>query len=270
MGCLRSLGCLVVLAVVGAGGWVTRAMWLPRVEQRLGLTPAPVPAPAVPATPAPATPVATAPAPPATPAIRAADSTAHGRTAGAGTRSATGGATSGAPRWEAVSDTATAHARDIVDRLARRDGPVFANLTAAELTGYVIQALSRQLPPTATGVQSAVVDDRLEVRATVRLSDIGGAALLGPLAMMIGDDAPVQFGGTLGVVRPGLAQYRVTDVQVKGLDIPSPMIPDVLHRLSPAPRPQGVATDGLALVVPNFIADVRVHDGKITLYKNVP
>ncbi|MBX6331648.1 MAG: hypothetical protein IRY91_07360 [Gemmatimonadaceae bacterium] len=47
------------------------------------------------------------------------------------------------------------------------------------------------------------------------------------------------------------------------------MIPRLLARLARAPRPSGVAADALALTVPPYIADVRIHDGKITLYKVV-
>jgi hypothetical protein len=34
--------------------------------------------------------------------------------------------------------------------------------------------------------------------------------------------------------------------------------------------PPGVAENGLPFVVPNYVADARVADGKITLYKTTP
>jgi hypothetical protein len=106
------------------------------------------------------------------------------------------------------------------------------------------------------------------VRALVRVSDFGGTGVLGPLAAMLGDQEPVEFGGTLELVRPGLAQYRVRVLRLRELNIPQRMIPRLLQRIARGARPPGLAEDGLPLEVPPFIADVRIGQERVTLYKS--
>jgi hypothetical protein len=48
------------------------------------------------------------------------------------------------------------------------------------------------------------------------------------------------------------------------------MIPKLVESMGRGPRPAGVSPNALAFAVPPYLADVRVHDGKITLYKTVP
>ena len=54
-------------------------------------------------------------------------------------------------------------------------------------------------------LQAAVIDDRLHVRALVKISDFGSGSL-GPLAAMLGDREPVEFGGDDGKQIAGFAE----------------------------------------------------------------
>jgi hypothetical protein len=174
-----------------------------------------------------------------------------------------------APVWEPLTPEGAARARNAVARLSRPTGSVFTNVGGADLAAYIFDELSKQLPPSAQQLEAAVIDDRLHVRALVNISDFGGAGALGPLAAMLGDREPVEFGGTLELVRPGLAQYRVKVLRLRELSVPSRMIPRLLQRISRGSRPPGLAEDGLPLEVPTFIADVRIGQGRVTLYKSV-
>jgi hypothetical protein len=173
-----------------------------------------------------------------------------------------------APVWEPVTPEGAERARAAVQLLSRPTGPVFTNITGADLAAYVFDELSKQLPPSAQQLEAAVIDDRLHVRALVKISDFGGSGALGPLAGMLGDREPVEFGGTLDLVRPGLAQYRVKVLRLRELSVPSRMIPRLLQRVARGSRPAGLAEDGLPLEVPSFIADVRIAQGRVTLYKS--
>jgi hypothetical protein len=177
-------------------------------------------------------------------------------------------ATSGVPVWEPLTPEGAERARAAVELLSRRTGPVFTNIAGADLASYVLDELSKQLPPSAEQLQAAVIEDRLHVRAMVRISDFGGSGVLGPLAAMLGDQEPVEFGGTLELVRPGLAQYRVKVLRLRELTVPQRMIPRLLQRIARGARPPGLAEDGLPLEVPSFIADVRIGQGQVTLYKS--
>lgn len=173
-----------------------------------------------------------------------------------------------APVWEALTPEGAERARASVQLLSRSSGPVFTNIGGADLASYIFDELSKQLPPSSQNLEAAVIDDRLHVRALVKLSDFGGSGALGPLASMLGDREPVEFGGTLDLVRPGLAQYRVKVLRLRELSVPSRMIPRLLQRVARGSRPPGLADDGLPLEVPAFVADVRIGQGRVTLYKS--
>ncbi|MEP7348270.1 MAG: hypothetical protein ABI877_23590, partial [Gemmatimonadaceae bacterium] len=79
----------------------------------------------------------------------------------------------------------------------------------------------------------------------------------------------IELGGTLDIVSPGLAQFRVESAQIGQLPIPKPAIPKLLAQLARNARPAGVAPNGIAFRVPPYIGDARVAKGRITLYKNV-
>src|SRR5688572_27662567 len=176
--------------------------------------------------------------------------------------------TSAAPVWEPLTPEGADRARTSVQLLSRRSGPVFTNIGGADLAAYIFDELSKQLPPSSQELQAAVIDDRLHVRALVKISDFGSGSL-GPLAAMLGDREPVEFGGTLELVRPGLAQYRVKVLRLRELSVPSRMIPRLLQRVARGSRPPGLGEDGLPLEVPAFIADVRIGQGRVTLYKSI-
>lgn len=219
-GCLRSIGCLVLLVVLGAAAWLFRGEWEPAVRRI------------------------------ATGAPSLADqSAAH---------------------WEPVTAQGSSRAHDAIDRLGAKSGPVFANVAPGDLAGYVFDALAKQLPPSASNVEAAAIGEQLAIRADVRLADFGGPASFGPVAGMLSDREPIQFTGTLAITQPGLAEFRVTSVRIKDLAVPSAMIPSILQRMGHVTRPAGTSPNGLPFAVPRYIADVRVHDGKITLYKTVP
>ena len=78
------------------------------------------------------------------------------------------------------------------------------------------------------------------------------------------------MGGTFALVRPGLAQFLVEDVRLGELPIPRGGIPKLLRQIRRGSMPPGVSETGLPFVVPPYVADARVADGKITLYKTTP
>lgn len=219
MGCLRSLGCLVLVVVVAVAAWWFRADWLPILHR--------------------------------------------GSAAGAISDSAS------TVVWEPVTPEGAARAKAAVSKLGSRSGPVFTNLPPGELTGYILEELAKQLPPSAHDVEAAVIDRELWVRAQVKLADFGGPGELGPLGSLLGDDESVVFGGTLAIVNPGLAVYRVKELRIRDMSVPSPMIAKLLRRVEHGSRPPGLADDALPMLVPDYIADVRIENGKITLYKTV-
>ena len=171
--------------------------------------------------------------------------------------------------WEPLTPEGAARARAAVGSLGQRSGPVYANTRAGDLAAYLFTGLQRQLPPSAQDIRAAVIGDRLYVKAHVNLTDFGGAKVLGPLAGFLSERDTVTFGGNFELLRPGLAQFHVREIALRQLSVPERAIPRLLAQIRRGARPAGVADDALPLVVPGYIGDVRVAEGRVTLYKNV-
>jgi hypothetical protein len=215
MGCMRKLGCLVVLAVLAIavyvaykGGWV-----------RFGRA-------------------------------RPADSSA-----------------AAVSTWQPLTRDGATRARTSLDRLASRSGPVYVNVAPGDLAAYIFQELSRSLPTTADSIQAAAIGERLYVRAVVPMKDLGGRGALGPLSALLGEREKVQMGGVLRIVRPGLGELQVKEMKIGSLSVPQPLIPRLIRQISRTEPTPGMSPDGLPLKTPPSIADIRVSNNQITLYK---
>jgi hypothetical protein len=171
--------------------------------------------------------------------------------------------------WEPATPAGAARAKSIIERLNARYGPVYANVEAGDLTAFIIQQLSHQLPESARDVEAMVSGDQLLVRCSVNPNDFGDLSQLGPLAKMLGDREQVQFGGTLDIVKLGLGEYRLQSFRIHDFALPRAMIPRLIKSYSKGARPPAVADDGLPLITPVHIGDVRIKNGLITLYKVV-
>ena len=170
--------------------------------------------------------------------------------------------------WEPITPAGAERARRAIEDLGARAAPVFESIRPGDVSSYIFVALSRQLPPSAERIESAVIGDRLAVRASVQLSDFGGAGALGPFAAFLGDRETMQLAGYFHVIRPGLAEFRVTDLQLRDFAVPKNLIPRLIRSFSKGARPEGVSDDGLPLVVPAYIADVRIANGRVVIYRN--
>ena len=172
-----------------------------------------------------------------------------------------------APVWEPLSEQGASRTRTALSRLSQPRGQAFQTLSAADVASYVFMQASRPLPISPDSIQAMTDNDRLIVRSTVNVADLGGGGALGPIAAMLGDRAPIELSGTLRVVSPGLAEFQVVGVKVKDLSLPRGMIPGLISRLDRTTRPAGIDSDALPLPIPAYVGDIRVANGKITLYK---
>lgn len=216
-GCIGRLGCLFVVLVLGAVGYLTRGIWMPMVG--MGERPAPT-------------------------------SALEGQ-------------------WEPVTPARAARARTSIERLGRPSGPVFASLTGAELASYVLDQVGRSLTEGADSVRATVIGDRMLVRGNVPLRALGGSGILGPLAGMLGDKEPLELSGRFRVVRPGLGEVEVDQIRLRDIPIPRAILPRVVRQLSRAPGTEGISPTGLPVRIPEYLGDVRIANGRITLYRTV-
>ncbi len=172
--------------------------------------------------------------------------------------------------WEPLTgDKATAGQKQ-VESLSKRTGPVFANLTAGEAASYIFLEAAKQLPSSAENITTSVKNDRLYVRANIALKDFGGSAALGPLASLLGQRDTVELGGTIHVLRPTVGEFQVHDVKIGSFPIPSAIIPKLISRMRKGTMPDGISPNALPMKLPSYIGDVRIANGRIVVYKNVP
>jgi hypothetical protein len=171
--------------------------------------------------------------------------------------------------WQPLTPQGGERARRALAELERPNGRAVVTVSAPDLGAYVYQELARQLPPSADSVEAMAVGDQLHVRASVRLQELGGRDVLGPLAAMLGDRERLQIGGNLRVVRPGLGELVVREVRVGQLPIPPGLIPRLLRQVSRRDRPAGISESGLPLRLPEHIGEVRVAGGSVTIHKAV-
>jgi hypothetical protein len=172
-----------------------------------------------------------------------------------------------APVWQPLSPAAGARGKRAIDDLSNSSGPVFKNLTASEVASYVFQTVARTIPASADSAEAAVIGDALYVRAVLPMREIAGSGVLGPLAGLMNDRERLQLGGTFHVIRPGLSEFEVREVKLRDFKVPSGAIPRLLQQLSRSNRPEGVAANALPVTTPKSLADVRIANGQVTLYK---
>jgi hypothetical protein len=183
--------------------------------------------------------------------------------------SATTGATLTNTGWEPLTIPDAERGKAAVEGLAQRSGQVFANLTPAEAASYIFLVVAKQLPPSAKNAEAAIRGDRLYVRSEVEIKDFGGAGQLGNLGFLLGSRDSVLIGGTIQMLKPGLGQFLVQEFKIGRLDVPQSLIPRLIGQLKKSNTVPGLAPNGLPMVMPSYISDVRIANGKITLYKSV-
>ncbi|QJR35552.1 hypothetical protein [Gemmatimonas groenlandica] len=253
MGCLSRIGCIVVLAVGGVGAYWLYGDRLPSVLSRA------------------ASGAASRVTDAATQASERLDSNQGARIA------SENGAARRAERtkreqaivWARLAPAGSA-GRESIARLSRRNGPAFVSLRAPDLAGVLATGMSKLLPASATRPEVAIVDEQVLVRTVVELRDVAGdGALRGLLGVALDGRDTLRMAGTLDLVRPGLAEYRVRELRIKGIDVPPRLIPALVGAMHRAVTADSLPSDALPIPLPKAVADVRVANGKVTLYKAV-
>lgn len=268
MGCLSRIGCIVVLAAGGAVGYWLYGDRLPSVLSRA------------------ASGAATRVTDVATQASERfdSDSGAQIATEREATRDAERArrdlpttwvrlAPSSAARRETGRETGREAGRAAITRWSRPNGPAYISLRAEALAGIIGAGLGRALPASASAAELAIHNELLLLRAVVALRDVAGNGTLRDVVgvAMDGRDT-VHMAGSLTIVRPGLAAYRVSELRIKGFDVPPRLIPSLIGALRSAMRADSLLSSALPpgalpIPLPSSVADVRVANGNVTFYK---
>jgi hypothetical protein len=169
--------------------------------------------------------------------------------------------------WQPLGPSAAARGKRAIDGLNAPSGPVFVNLMASDIASYVVQAAGGSLKG-ADSVEAAVIGDVLYVRAIVPTKDIAGSGVLGPLAGLLNERERVSLGGSFHVIRPGFSEFQLRDVKLRDFSVPRAAIPRLVKQITKGKQTPGIADDALPVPTPPSLADVRIANGRVTLYKN--
>lgn len=169
--------------------------------------------------------------------------------------------------WQPLSAANAERGRAAVQSLSRPSGPVFANLTASEAASYIFLVLSKELPPSLRKSEAAVIGSRLYVRSEVELKELGGSGGLGALTSLLGERDSVTLGGTINMLSPGKGEFLIQEVKIGSFKLPAALVPRLLAQMRKGKRTEGISANGLPMTMPAYISDVRISDGRITLYK---
>jgi hypothetical protein len=169
--------------------------------------------------------------------------------------------------WEPLSNSGAERTKTALTKLSQPRGPVFQTLSGADVASFAFKALADRLPGAVDSLETRVVGERISMRAVVKTSELKGA--LGAVGGMLGDREHVELTGTMRVAKPGLGEFLVEDAKVRGISIPRGMIGTLVKRFDTGASRAGVAENALPLPLPPYVGDIRVANGKITLYKNV-
>lgn len=173
-----------------------------------------------------------------------------------------------AEAWLPLTQAGANRTRDALQKLSAPRGPVYLTLEGSDVASYIFMQIVKQMPASTDSFAARIDGDHIRLRARMRTADLGGA-VTGMLGRLLGDRERVEMGGTLRVIGKGLAEFRVDGVKVRDVGLPDALITRLVKAVSSGPRESGLSENGLPIAIPSYIGDVRVANGKITLYKNV-
>lgn len=157
----------------------------------------------------------------------------------------------------------TAEAQEALAQLARRGGPAYVDLTAADVGALLDAALARTGRRVVDSVRVGLLADELRIGGSLDLSGVPRSAL-GPFQGVLGSREPVVIGGPLAVDSAGRLVMRVTTLRVKDFPFPRSTIPALVRQL----RIPGV--EGNAVPVPGITGagDVRITADRVRFYRS--
>jgi hypothetical protein len=157
-------------------------------------------------------------------------------------------------------------ARGAFERLARRGGPAYEDLTQGDVAALVSRALEEAGGKRVLdSIRVAMLQGEIRVRGVLDLSGVPRSSL-GPLASVLGDKEPATIGGPLSADTSGGLVLTVTYLRLRDFPFPRATIPRILR----AARIPGAIGSSVPLPGAAGIGDVRVSPSGMRLYRRMP
>jgi hypothetical protein len=154
---------------------------------------------------------------------------------------------------------ALAAARARADSIARgrADSVVLdANETASLISAGLAPSVRAQLD----SLRVQLLERRVELAAGLATGRLP-RDVVGPFGIVLRDREPIRASGPIAVSRPGLGEWTIERMEVRGVPLPADAVPLLLERLFGEPGRRSVA-----LKLPTGVAAVRVSPDGLVLY----
>jgi len=161
----------------------------------------------------------------------------------------------------APTPKATASGQAKVGNLRTSAGPDSVVLTPNEVASLIGAGIDWNVRKMYDSLRVELQEGKLILHARLDTRALPPGTL-GPFAGMFGEHEPLRMAGTLAIDRPGTAFYDITEISLRGIEIPSPMVHAIAKQMAGAS-----ASGAVPLKVDPSVSDVKVHTTGVVLYK---
>jgi hypothetical protein len=161
----------------------------------------------------------------------------------------------------APTASATASGQKKVGNLRTGAGPDSVVLTPNEMASLIGAGIDWNVRKMYDSLRVELQERKLILHARLDTRALPPGTL-GPFAGMFGEHEPLRMAGTVSIARPGTALYDITEISLRGIEIPGPFVKQLTKQMGGAS-----ANGALPVKVDPAVTDVRVHTTGVVLYK---
>lgn len=161
----------------------------------------------------------------------------------------------------APTPSAVASGKAKVGNLGRATGPDSVMLTPNEMASLIGGGIDWNVRKMYDSLRVELQEGKVVIHARLDTRALPPGTL-GPFAGMFGDHEPLRMAGTVTIDRPGTALYDVTEISLRGFEIPTPVVSTIAKQMA------GASSGGkIPLKVDAAVSAVAVHPTAVVLYK---
>src|SRR5262245_50172453 len=161
----------------------------------------------------------------------------------------------------APTPTAVASSKAKVTNLRTHTGPDSIVLTPNEMASLIGGGMDWNVRKMYDSLRVELQQDTLVLHARLDTRALPPGTL-GPFAGMFGEHEPLRMAGTVSIGKPGTAFYDITQISLRGIEIPGPFVKQITKQMA------GASSSGAVPVkVDSAVTAVRVHTTGVVLYK---
>lgn len=163
----------------------------------------------------------------------------------------------------APTPSATASGKAKVGTLGRAAGPDSVVLTPNEVASLIGGGIDWNVRKMYDSLRVELQEGKVVIHARLDTRALPPGTL-GPFAGMFGQHEPLRMAGTLSIGRPGTALYDISEISLRGIEIPSPVVQSIAKQMA------GATSEGaIPLKVDPAVSDIMVHPTGVVLYKRL-